>query len=131
MGTIAEKLAALQETKSAIKDALIEMGQEVYDDDPFSLYPELIRTLPSGQLPEGICTITVESANPAMGTVSPGGMASLNMLVTIDAEPKAGYAFKQWNRFTGGGTFPTSVSTQRLTFTVTGDVRYAAVFIKA
>ena len=42
MGTIAEKLAALQETKNAIKDALIEMGQEVYDNDPFSLYPELI-----------------------------------------------------------------------------------------
>ena len=37
------------------------MGQEVYDNDPFSLYPELIRTLPSGQLPEDICTVTVRS----------------------------------------------------------------------
>ncbi len=131
MGTIAEKLAALQETKNAIKDALIEMGQEVYDNDPFSLYPELIRTLPSGQLPEDICTVTVESANPAMGTVSPGGAASLDMLVTIEATPKAGYKFKQWNRFTGGSSFPSLVTAQSHTFTVTGDVRYTAIFTQA
>ncbi len=129
MGTITEKLAALQDTKNAIRDALTEMGQEVYDDDPFSFYPELIRTMPSGgQLPAGVCTITVESANAAMGTVSPGGAVSSGMTVTIEAEPKAGYAFKQWNRFTGGSMFPTTVTTQSHTFTVAGDARYVAVF---
>ncbi len=38
MGTIADKLNLLQNTKSAIKTAIIDKGQPVEDSDPFSSY---------------------------------------------------------------------------------------------
>ena len=64
-------------------------------------------------------TITVNSANATMGTVSGGGTYIDNSTATLTATPKEGYAFKQWND--GNTDNPRTV-------TVTGDVAYTAEF---
>lgn len=46
MGTIAQKLAKLLQTKQEIKQAIIDMGQSV--GDVFSTYPDKIRAIQSG-----------------------------------------------------------------------------------
>lgn len=46
MGTIAQKLAKLLQTKQEIKQAIIDMGQSV--GDVFSTYPDKIRAIKSG-----------------------------------------------------------------------------------
>lgn len=52
MGTIADKLNLLLNTKAAIKAAIIGKGQTVADSDPFSAYPEKIQAIETGiQLP--------------------------------------------------------------------------------
>ena len=52
MGTIADKLNLLLNTKSAIKAAIIGKGQTVADSDPFSAYPAKIQAIETGiQLP--------------------------------------------------------------------------------
>ena len=52
MGTIADKLNLLLNTKAAIKDAIIGKGQTVADSDPFSAYPSKIQAIETGiQLP--------------------------------------------------------------------------------
>lgn len=48
MGTTANKLATLLQTKANIKSAIIEKGQEVFDDTPFSEYADKIRSISSG-----------------------------------------------------------------------------------
>lgn len=47
MGTSAEKLNYLAETKEAIKDAIINKGAEVSDMDTFRSYAEKIDELPT------------------------------------------------------------------------------------
>lgn len=52
MGTIADKLNLLLNTKAAIKAAIIGKGQTVADIDPFSAYPAKIQAIETGiQLP--------------------------------------------------------------------------------
>ena len=52
MGTIADKLNLLLNTKAAIKAAIIGKGQTVADSDPFSAYPAKIQSIETGiQLP--------------------------------------------------------------------------------
>lgn len=52
MGTIADKLNLLLNTKAAIKAAIIGKGQTVADSDPFSAYPAKIQAIETGiQLP--------------------------------------------------------------------------------
>lgn len=52
MGTIADKLNLLLNTKAAIKSAIIGKGQTVADSDPFSAYPAKIQAIETGiQLP--------------------------------------------------------------------------------
>lgn len=48
MSTIADKLNTLLTTKSDIKDAIIEKGQNVADDTPFKDYANKIRSIESG-----------------------------------------------------------------------------------
>lgn len=48
MGTIAEKLQKLMNTKAAIKSAIIAKGQAVSDTTPFSSYPTKIRAIQTG-----------------------------------------------------------------------------------
>lgn len=45
MGTTAEKLTKLLDTKAAIKAALVEKGQAVSDSDTFASYPGKIRSI--------------------------------------------------------------------------------------
>ena len=47
MGTTAEKLSKLLDTKAAIKAALVEKGQSVSNSDTFASYPDKIRAIPS------------------------------------------------------------------------------------
>lgn len=52
MGTIADKLNLLLNTKAALKAAIIGKGQTVADSDPFSAYPAKIQAIETGiQLP--------------------------------------------------------------------------------
>lgn len=48
MGTIADKLTLLSNTKKEIRAAIEEKGQTVADTDPFSSYPEKIRAIDGG-----------------------------------------------------------------------------------
>lgn len=71
MNTTAEKLSLLLETKAAIKAALIEKGQTVPDDLPFSAYADKVRAIESGgggttlgDLPEGSIIFLNESGKP-------------------------------------------------------------------
>lgn len=48
MGTTAEKLAYLNDTKTAIKDAIIAKGVEVPEGTTFRGYADLIVAIPSG-----------------------------------------------------------------------------------
>lgn len=48
MGTITEKLSKVLETKSAIKNAIVNKGVDVTDDDTFSSYAEKIEQIESG-----------------------------------------------------------------------------------
>lgn len=50
MGTTSDKLNLLLQTKSNLKSALIEKGQEVTDDTPFSEYPDKVRNITTGGL---------------------------------------------------------------------------------
>jgi len=49
MGTISDKLTYLNGTKTAIKNAIIEKGGTVGNNDTFRSYANKIRSLPSGQ----------------------------------------------------------------------------------
>ncbi|MBR6291782.1 MAG: C10 family peptidase [Bacteroidales bacterium] len=64
-------------------------------------------------------TITVQSANPTMGTVSGGGIYNEGAAITISATAFSGYHFTQWN---DGNTNATR------TITVTGNATYIANF---
>lgn len=129
MGTVAEKLTALQNTKEAIRQAICGMGVDVTAETPFSGYAAKILSIPSGsELPEGVYTVTVENSEPDMGDVSPGGYVSGGMQVTVTATPHAGYQFAGWARYKGSGRFPTSIDEQVHTFAVTGNVRFVAMF---
>lgn len=48
MGTIADKLNRVLESKSQIKDALISKGVEIPDDTPFRSYPSLVDNIQTG-----------------------------------------------------------------------------------
>lgn len=63
MGTTVEKLIYLQETKEAIKNAIVEKGVEVPEGTTFRGYAEKI-----GEIPEGAKTakITLEGYNQIM-----------------------------------------------------------------
>ena len=53
MGTIADKLNKLQNTKKAIKQAIIDKGVEVTDNDTFESYADKISSIQSGGGNEG------------------------------------------------------------------------------
>lgn len=68
---------------------------------------------------EEVYTVTVESADPSMGTVSGGGQALYGGTLTIMAIPNDGFRFIHWND--GNTENPRTV-------TVTGNVTYTAYF---
>ena len=68
---------------------------------------------------EEMYTVTVESADPTMGSVSGGGQAVNGGTLTIRAIPNDGYRFLTWND--GNTENPRTV-------TVTGNITYTAYF---
>ena len=64
-------------------------------------------------------TITVQSADPTMGTVNGGGTFTAGSTTTISATANSGYHFTQWND--GNSSNPRSI-------TVTGNATYIASF---
>jgi len=52
MGTIAEKLSRLAQTKTEIKAAIVAKGVNVADADTFATYPAKIAAIPTGSTPE-------------------------------------------------------------------------------
>jgi len=71
---------------------------------------------------EDVYTLTVESANPAMGSVSGGGLALDGSTLTIRAIPNEGYRFTNWQD--GNTENPRNV-------TVTSNITYTAYFESA
>ena len=55
MGTVIDKLNYLKETKTAIKNALVEKGVEVADSDTFRSYAQKVADIPAGR--EDISTL--------------------------------------------------------------------------
>lgn len=135
MGTIAEKLNLLRETKEGIKDAIVEMGGEVPEGEPFSGYPDCILNIPpSSELPSGVYTVTVENPASEKGSVTPAVgsyYVSRKMPITVTAAANSGCQFTGWARYAGKATFPTTISTPVYTYTVTTNVRLVAMFADA
>lgn len=67
MGTIAEKLARLAETKADIKSALEEKGQTVTDSEPFSAYPDKIRAISGGGAGAETSTLDIAFGSALVG----------------------------------------------------------------
>lgn len=85
MSTTAEKLATLLQTKANIKSAIIEKGQEIADDTPFSEYADKIRSISSGNsivweeggmLPSGSSWSSVAYGNGKFVAMSKSGVAA-------------------------------------------------------
>ncbi len=70
-------------------------------------------------------TITVQSANTTMGTVSGGGEIDANTQTTITATPKTGYHFVNWTNTSGGAVVSSNAT---YSFTATANVSYTANF---
>lgn len=76
MGTTAEKLHYLNVTKQAIKQAIIDMGVDVSDEDTFRSYADLIRDITGGggsdlyqvtNIPNKIISTTTMTASGVIG----------------------------------------------------------------
>jgi hypothetical protein len=68
---------------------------------------------------EEVYSVTVESADPSMGTVSGGGLAMNGGEVSINAIPNEGYRFLRWND---------NDTNAHRTITVTSNASYTAYF---
>ena len=75
MGSIADKLSKLIETKSAIKSAITAKGVTVSDGDPFSSYAEKIAQIESGgsggdsEIADAIINRSIENINSMVENV--------------------------------------------------------------
>ena len=69
MGTTADKLNRLLETKAAIKTAIIGKGQSVSDTDTFASYADKIEAISVTATDDGAgnVTITIPGGNVAIG----------------------------------------------------------------
>ena len=86
-------------------------------DDMYAFFIDDV-TITSNSTPTQY-TITVQSANTTMGTVSGGGTYNAGSNVTISATANTGYHFTQWNDGNANAT---------RTITVTGNATYTAFF---
>lgn len=120
MGTPAEKLAYLKETKEAIKSALIAQGQTVSDTDTFRSYADKVLAIKSGDTEEIILenvalskgyTIS-RTQNPLVSEYSPitfkesltDGVADLT--TPINPENDSWFAFQTYyNTAITGGSY--------------------------
>ena len=81
--------------------------------------PSIIIDVPSAVDPGDVYTLTVQSNDTSLGTVSGGGSYASGSTATIKATPKAGCHFVQWN---DGNTNATR------SVTVNADATYTATF---
>ena len=132
MGTIAEKLALLQETKENIRQAITNMGGTVPEGEVFAASPACIYNIPpTTELPSGVYTLTMENPAPEQGSITPAVgsyYVSRKVPVTLTAEPSGGYVFSGWSRFAGKATMPTFISENPYTFNMSTNVRFVANF---
>lgn len=82
MGTTAEKLAYLNDTKTAIKDAIVAKGVEVPEGTTFRGYAEKIGAIETGVSGEALITITVP-AGRLSGDVDGDGVFTANDAIKI------------------------------------------------
>lgn len=54
MGTVADKLRYLSDTKIEIRDAIEEKGVAIPDDEPFSVYPDYLTSIETGARLESV-----------------------------------------------------------------------------
>ena len=110
MGTIAGKLALLQETKENIRQAIADMGGAVPEGEAFAAYPDCIRSIPpTTELPSGVYTLTMDPPAPEQGSITPAAgsyCVSRRVPVTLTAAPNEGYVFTIWSRYAGKATTP-------------------------
>lgn len=89
---------SVQETKlKAIADAIREKDGTT-DPIPASSFPERIRAIPEGGMPEDVFTILVTTDNPEAGSVTGGGVLSktLHAKCSAIATPAEGWNFAGW-----------------------------------
>ena len=117
MGTTAEKLAYLSETKTAIKDAIVAKGVEVPDGTTFRQYADLISGISTGlsdvdlaladATPEDVTAgKTFYAGDRALKTgTSQGGGALKNVTFTLNLGlAKMGWAYMYWTVQNGEST---------------------------
>lgn len=90
---------------------------------PAENFPERIRTIPVGGLPEGVYTVNLEVSDPEGGTVTGGGLVQEGVTVTVTAAVGSGYKFTGWQE--NGSVVSED---EAYTFTVTGDRALVAMF---
>lgn len=115
-------MSVQQNKLKAIADAIREKDGTT-DPIPANDFPDRIRAIPSGVVPEGVYTITLETSDPEGGTVTGGGLVQEGMTVTITAAPGDGYKFTGWQE---NGVIVSE--DEAYTFTVTRDWALTAVF---
>ena len=88
MGTIADKLNRVLESKSQIKDALISKGVEVPDNTPFRSYPSLVDNIQTGRdlniafgenPPEDTSKLWVESEEKDLAILNSSELSSVKL----------------------------------------------------
>lgn len=76
MGTTADKLAKLAETKEAIRTAIENKGVAVADSEPFSAYPERINSISSGGVGKSMLNINI-TLDGAVNAITEGATITI------------------------------------------------------
>ena len=85
----------------------------------------LVLTVTGAQVPDtNYYTVSIETANPGMGTLTGAGTYAEGTVVTLTATPNEGYGFVAW--MVGNDTVCT---TPEYTFTLVSDTTVSAVFV--
>jgi hypothetical protein len=121
---MAEQQNPLKPLFKDIADAIREKDGSA-EPIPAEMFPERMRSIPSGGLPEGVHTITVTADTPEGGSVTGGGVVSIGMdaTATVSANPTGEYEFSGWEE---GGTLVSKE--KRYSFPVTRDVSLVGKF---
>lgn len=134
MGTTADKLTKLAETKEAIRIAIESKGVEVSASEPFSTYPEKINSIQSGGVGRSLLNINV-SLDGAINAITKGSIISITNnatgevvervwegeMIQITVESLSEYTIK-CSKITGYS------SPKKVTFTPANSVSYNYTF---
>lgn len=134
MGTTVDKLAKLAETKEAIRTAIESKGVEVSASEPFSTYPEKIKSIQSGGVGRSLLNINV-TLDGAINAITKGSIISITNnatgevvervwegeMIQITVESLSEYTIK-CSKITGYS------SPKKVTFTPANSVSYNYTF---